>query len=1080
MHMQYKVDPDDALARPRFGSLFLLTAIVGLLVVGDLVCYALGYERLRNPAGLNLALLAAIIGGARIIYGALAALLEGDLGADLALAIALLAALLLGEYWVGAEVVLIAMIGESLEALTFARTHRELHRILELRPRRVRVRRGDAEVEIPADQVQVGDTLVVRPGERIAVDGTVLVGRSAVDQSMLTGESLPVDKGAGDPIFAGSMNQFGALEIRADVVGAQTSLGQIIQLVAEAQHHKAKIERTADRLARYFLPFVLTCAGATFLYSNFVQRGLTAEPGSQWIWMPTLAVLVVTCPCALILATPAAMMAALAWLARRGVLIKGGVALERLATVTHLAFDKTGTLTAGRLELVDCTPLDGGTADELLTLAASAEAPSEHLIGKAIVGAAHARGCSLLPTDGFEALPGAGVRVRLSRNDGQFASLLLGNRRLMAENEISIDPAVEAAVARLEAAGQSPLLVAIDGRVSGVLGLRDTVRPEAAAVIGRLRELGIEDFAMLTGDRPAAARQVAAAVGISQIEAELRPAEKAQWLAAWRRRAQAGSQRPVRVGMVGDGINDAPALASADVGVALAGIGCDLAAEAGDLVILGEPLAHLPSLVLLARETVRVIRQNILLFAFFVNFLGIVLTAWILPGWSPAWHRRAPIAAAVFHQFGSVLVLLNSMRLLWFERYSASWLGRLEALLAEAIGRAAGKFAPAVRAAEFAWQMRWPLVRAGATLALLAYLAQVVVIVEPDEVALVRRFGRFFAVLEPGPHLRLPPPWDTITREQPDRVRTLHLGLRPEGETSATAAIEWNTPHQVAAARGDDEGLAITGDQSLVELGAVIQYRIRDIRAFRFGTGEPERVLQALAEGVLRETLAVEPLLAEPGAVGQGSARPGEDILTTGRGAIEARTQATLQARADVIGLGVEFLAGGVCFQDVHPPLAVVPAFRDVSSAFKEKERMGNEANGYYRETVIKAGGRKAWQDLEASGSEVTDATWNALQEHLEGDAAREVLAAQAEAIDRQEAASGEAARFLLTEAAQTGSPQLTRWRLLLDTLCQALPGKRKLMIDSPPGVRRHLLLGAPSGGLLPLAPLVAEPPQED
>jgi regulator of protease activity HflC (stomatin/prohibitin superfamily) len=176
----------------------------------------------------------------------------------------------------------------------------------------------------------------------------------------------------------------------------------------------------------------------------------------------------------------------------------------------------------------------------------------------------------------------------------------------------------------------------------------------------------------------------------------------------------------------------------------------------------------------------------------------------------------------------------------------------------------------------------------------------------------------------------------------------------------------------------------------------------------------------------------------------------------------------------------VEFLAGGVCFQDVHPPLAVVPAFRDVSSAFKEKERMGNEANGYYRETVIKAGGRKAWQDLEASGSEVTDATWNALQEHLEGDAAREVLAAQAEAIDRQETASGEAARFLLAEAAQAGSPQLTRWRLLLDTLCEALPGKRKLMIDSPPGVRRHLLLGTPSGGLLPLAPLVPEPPRED
>src|SRR5581483_4828050 len=205
--------------------------------------------------------------------------------------------------------------------------------------------------------------------------------------------------------------------------------------------------------------------------------------------------------------------------------------------------------------------------------------------------------------------------------------------------------------------------VAVEQRVIGVLGMTDAVRPEAAAVINRLRELGIEDFALLTGDRPAAARQVGRAVGIDQVEAELRPGEKAEWLAAWRRRAQAKSKQPVRIGMVGDGINDAPALASADVGVALAAVGSDLAAEAGDLVILGEPLAHLPSLVQLSRETVRVIRQNILLFAFFVNFLGIVLTAWILPNWSETWHRRAPIAAAVFHQVGSVLVLLNSMRL---------------------------------------------------------------------------------------------------------------------------------------------------------------------------------------------------------------------------------------------------------------------------------------------------------------------------------------------------------------------------------------------------------------------------------
>src|SRR5580658_5920693 len=260
MHMQYKVDPDDALALPSFRRLYALTVVVGLLVAGDLIFWALGYDSLRNPWGINLSLIAALLGGARIIYGALVALLEGDVGADLALAVAMLAALLLGEWWVAAEVVLIAMIGESLEALTFARTHREIERILELRPRLVRVRRGGQEIEVPVKEVGVGEIVVVRPGERVTVDGTVLIGRSTVDQSTLTGESLPIDKGVGDSVFAGTINQFGALDVQADAVGDETTLGRVIQLVAEAQHHKARIERTADRLARYFLPFVLACA----------------------------------------------------------------------------------------------------------------------------------------------------------------------------------------------------------------------------------------------------------------------------------------------------------------------------------------------------------------------------------------------------------------------------------------------------------------------------------------------------------------------------------------------------------------------------------------------------------------------------------------------------------------------------------------------------------------------------------------------------------------------------------------------------------------------------------------------------
>ena len=319
MHMQYKVDPDAALSLPSFRSLYLLTGLIVLLVGFDLLFWAFGYESLRHPLGVNLSLIAAVIGGARIVNGALLGLLDKDVGADLALAIAMVAAIVLGEYLVAAEVVLIAMVGESLEAMTFARTYREIHKILELRPRTVRVVRDDREVELPIDQAKVGDRVVVRPGERVPVDGTVLDGRSAVDQSTLTGESLPVDKAAGETVYAGTLNQFGALTIRADEVGDDTTLGHVIQLVAQAQQHKARVERTADRMARIFLPVVLFLAALTFLVSNqgAIRASIDGGP-AHWTWMPTLAVLVVACPCALILATPAAVMAALAWLAKTG------------------------------------------------------------------------------------------------------------------------------------------------------------------------------------------------------------------------------------------------------------------------------------------------------------------------------------------------------------------------------------------------------------------------------------------------------------------------------------------------------------------------------------------------------------------------------------------------------------------------------------------------------------------------------------------------------------------------------------------------------------------------------------------
>ncbi len=296
-------------------ALYALTALMGLLIGGDLLFGALGWEAWRAPMGVSLVMVAAVLGGARIVYGALEALVHGSVGADVALAQACLAALVIGQPFVAAEVVFIALVGEVLEAVTFERTQRAIHRLLDQTPRTARVRRDGQEREIPAHQVVVGDTVIVRPGEKVPIDGPVVAGRSAVDQAALTGETLPVDKGPGDPVFTGTVNQFGVLEVRAEKVGHETTLGQVLRLVAEAQHRKAPLQRAADRLARYFLPVVETVAGLTLLAGYAL--------GWPDVWMRTVAVLVVACPVRLILATPAAILASMAWLARHGVLIKG-------------------------------------------------------------------------------------------------------------------------------------------------------------------------------------------------------------------------------------------------------------------------------------------------------------------------------------------------------------------------------------------------------------------------------------------------------------------------------------------------------------------------------------------------------------------------------------------------------------------------------------------------------------------------------------------------------------------------------------------------------------------------------------
>ena len=992
-------------------SLYSLTAVLGVLIAADVTFGAVGWESWRSPGGVSLILAAAVLGAARIVYGALDALVHGKLGADVALAQACLAALVIGQPFVAAEVVFIALVGEVLEAITFERTQRAIHRLLDQTPRTARVRRDGVESEIPASQVVVGDLVIIAAGERVPVDGPVVAGRSTVDQAALTGESLPVDKGAGDPVYTGTVNQFGVIEVRAEKVGHETTLGQVLRLIAEAQHRKAPLERAADRLARYFLPVVEVAAGLTLLAGYLLK----------WpdVWLRTVAVLVVACPCALVLATPAAVLASMAWFARHGVLIKGGAAIERLAACDTFAFDKTGTLTFGRPELASLVPLGGASEPELLRLAAGAEASSKHPLAAVVVREAARRGIEPATAANVEALPGVGISARCTLTEGDERAVLVGNRRLLAERGITLGPEAETALEALDARGETPLIVADSGRVIGLIGARDTVRPEAHDVIHDLKHLQITEIALLTGDRAPAARLVAKRTHIQVVESELLPADKAKWVED---RQNAGR----RVAMVGDGINDAPALARAYVGIALGGIGADLAAEAGDLIVLADPLRVLPDLVKLSRATVRVIRQNIFLFAFGLNAVAMGSAALGILG---------PVAAAILHQAGSLLVLLNAMRLLAFGDWGNLPPARGARSLGAAIGRLDDRLDPGLALARIGARWR-DLVRLAVLAALVAYATSGWTAIGPDELGLVRRQGRYVARLGPGLHLRWPPPIERVIRLAPGRARSLEIGFRTEPRASP-GAVRWGSPHgRGVAVRAEDEALLMTGDGQLVELAATAQYRLdaerpEALAAYAFAVADADGALRPLAESAVRTVVGRRPL---------------DTLLTSERPEAEAAAAQLLQERVNAYGLGLVII--GVAFQDAHPPVPVVDAYRDVSRAESDRERRFNEGTTYRAEALARA----------------------------RGQAAATVNRAEAERTTRTVRALGESDAFRAQLAARAPFPALTDHRLYWEMIATVLEGKPKLVLDADPSRRRHLIVpGLPIEAAAPLLPAKKE-----
>lgn len=532
------------------------------------------------------------------------------------------------------------LLGKVMEHIVKGRASEAVRKLLDLQPKMAKVLRDGEEVEVPVERVEVGAVALVRPGERIPVDGVVIEGWSSVDQSFVTGESIPVEKNAGDEVIGGSINKTGLLKIRATKVGSDTTLSQIVKMVEEAILSRAPMQRLADIVSSYFVPVVIAIALGSFALWHFVV-GLPFGLAFTIL----IAVLIIACPCALGIATPAAIMIGAGKGAQHGILIKSGEYLEKVHKLKAIVFDKTGTLTKGEPSVTDVVQLNGYNDNDVLKFAAIAEKGSEHPLGEAIVRAAKERGFNLPDAESFEAIPGKGVRATY---DGK--RILLGNRKLMIESGVEIE-SVEEQLRSLEEDGKTAMLIAIDDSLAGIVGVADTLKENSSEAVKRLQQMGIEVL-MLTGDNKRTANAIARKLGISRVLAEVLPGEKADVIRNLK-------QKGKLVGMVGDGINDAPALAQADVGIAI-GSGTDVAKETGGIVLVKNDLKDVVMAIKLSRKTVRKMKEN-LFWAFFYNVALIPVAAGILYPFLGVLLN--PILAAIAMATSSVTVVTNSMLL---------------------------------------------------------------------------------------------------------------------------------------------------------------------------------------------------------------------------------------------------------------------------------------------------------------------------------------------------------------------------------------------------------------------------------
>ena len=605
-----------------------------LITIGVAAVFLILYwfEWLTSIGGINTALLAALISGFPIVKEAAAAIIErGDTKVGLLVSIAIIAAIAIGEYFAAAEVAIIMTIGELLEHMTVEKSNTSLQKLAELAPLKACRITEEGEQQVPAEAVQVGDRLLVKPGEKIPVDGVVADGQLTVDQSMITGEPLPVVRLTGDPLYGGTLVQMGSVVMTATKVGRDTALGHIIQMVEQAQQSKAPIARIIDRWANWFVPLSLLLSVLVYLWSGDLVRAVT--------------ILIVFCPCAMLLSTPTAVAAAIGTAARRGILIKGGEILERAGRINTLVFDKTGTITLGRPEVQQIHCAAGVREEEVLAIAAGIEKRSEHHLAKAVLQAAAKARITPLEPERWEQVIGQGVVAFY--DTGRY---LIGNSTLLESYHITITAEQQSYADTHQQQGATAVFVAWQEQVAAILIIVDPLRAGIRESIEELKASGIRQIAMLTGDSAAAGRAVAKRVGIDTVKGDLLPGQKAAVISEYQ-------QDGKYVAMVGDGINDAPALAKSNVGIAMGVGGTDVAIEAADIALLSDDLGKIAVIVQLSRSAVRTIQQNIIV-ANAINFFAIAFAAY---GW------LGPVGAAIVHNAGAILVVLNSARLLRYQ-----------------------------------------------------------------------------------------------------------------------------------------------------------------------------------------------------------------------------------------------------------------------------------------------------------------------------------------------------------------------------------------------------------------------------